>query len=180
MLFLASCSDDDVVAPDVPVPGEKEVVVNPACDDNTYSLQTDQSWKAEIADEWVTLYETSGNGSADLKFYTEENSEDEGRTTTLTITFADGTDEKVTIRQKGLAESGSNALGDGNYQKHGVCFGYNGYGKYADANEIKEQVINELQAKRLMEEFAPGELSVATESYEVIENILTLQCQRDW
>lgn len=171
VLFLASCSDDDVVAPDVPVPGEKEVVVNPACDDNTYQLQTDQPWKAEIADEWVTLYETSGNGSADLKFYTEENSEDEGRTTTLTITFADGTDEKVTIRQKGLAESGSNALGDGNYQKHGVCFGYNGYGKYADANEIKEQVINELQAKRLMEEFAPGELSVATESYEVIENI---------
>lgn len=171
IVLVCSCRDDDFVVSDDPGQNGTELVVGSACDDNTYRLQTDQSWKAEISDEWATLYETSGNGAADLKFYTEENGEDEGRTTTLTITFADGTENKLTIRQKGLAESGSNALGNGVYQKHGVCFGYNGYGKYADANEIKEQVINEFQAKKLMEEFAPGELSVATENYEVIENI---------
>lgn len=170
-LFVACTDDDDDASGTDSGFTEEVVVVNPACDDYTYQLNTDKQWKAEIADQWASLYIASGKGSSELKFFTEENGEDESRSTTLLVTFNDGTEKKVTIKQKGLAESGSNALGDGIYQKHGVCYGYNGYGKYADAYSICGQIVNEKMAIALLDSLYPGELSIATENYEVIENI---------
>lgn len=169
-LFVACTDDDDASGTDSGFT-EEVVVVNPACDDYTYQLNTDKQWKAEIADQWASLYIASGKGSSELKFFTEENREDESRSTTLLVTFNDGTEKKVTIKQKGLAESGSNALGEGIFQKHGVCYGYNGYGKYADANSICGQIVNEKMAIALLDSLYPGQLSIATEDYEVIENI---------
>ena len=170
-LFVACTDDDDDASGTDSGFTEEVVVVNPACDDYTYQLKTDKQWKAEIADQWASLYVASGKGSSELKFFTEENGDDESRNTTLLVTFDDGTEKKVTIKQKGLAESGSNALGDGIYQKHGVCYGYNGYGKYADASSICGQIVNEKMAIALLDSLYPGLLSIATENFQTIENI---------
>lgn len=174
MLFAiaTSCSDKDVdLSGGNALPEGSEWVINAACNDYTYILKTDKSWKAEIEDEWAVLECKTGQGNKELKIFAEENMEDESRSTTMHITLDDGNVVSVIIRQKGVAESGDNAKSESGYQKHGVCFGYNGYGKYADANYIAGQIINEQKAKELMNEYAEGEASVQLESYEVIENI---------
>ena len=72
-LFVACTDDDDDASGTDSGFTEEVVVVNPACDDYTYQLKTDKQWKAEIADQWASLYVASGKGSSELKFFTEEN-----------------------------------------------------------------------------------------------------------
>lgn len=172
LLFVTSCTDKAISSSGEDIrPSEELVTIEAACNDYSLNLKTDEKWTAKVADEWIYLEDADGQGSKEIKFFAEENNEDESRTTTLDVTLADGSVKTFTIKQKGLSESGENALGEGVYQKHGVCFGYNGYGKYADANAITDQIINEKKAKELMDEYASGESSVQTESYEIIENI---------
>jgi len=171
VLTFASCSDDENFDDGGGTGDEPSLVISRSCDDYTYDVTSDKAWKADVDGDWLSLYTTSGNGPATLKFYAEENGEPDSRTATIRITEEDGTKTDVRIKQAGMADGEDNSLGGGVFRKHAVCWGYNGYGFYADASGLKGQIVNEKKAVEIMNRIAEGEESVSMEKYEVVENV---------
>ena len=106
--FLASCSDDEIVA-DVTFPAEIEQSQTNGLENysytNPFEVKSDSEWKNEFdeaGEEIAYAHPASGKGNATVKLYVLDNLTSEARQGTLTIVFPEDKSKNkvVTLKQK--------------------------------------------------------------------------------
>ena len=154
--FLASCSDDEIVA-DVTFPAEIEQSQTNGLENYSYAIpfevKSDSEWKIEFdeaGEEIAYAHPASGKGNATVKLYVLDNLTSEARQGTLTIVFPEDKSKNKVVTLKQKAKDGS----DENFSKeavgniiYGVGYGFNvvtGVGARAvKAQIIKAQLLTE-------------------------------------
>lgn len=152
--FLSACKDDDVTGESLEVNDGVTTLTWERNDGyRDLNIKTEQDWELDIDGEWMMAETIQGKGTQTVRIYCEQNDEDDNRIGSVKVRTTDGEEIKIAIEQEGILASDNNDTQVSDIRQGcGVGWGYNGYGRYANNNDIKAQIINSVQLARIIKE----------------------------
>lgn len=148
VVLVASCSEDNVSPDENRVLTSTELEVNSVCQETIIRVASSENWEAVADSEWVTVISRSGKGDGEIPVYIQQNDGDEARTASIEVRFANGKNEKVSLRQLPDDSNGSLSYVP---QSYGVGWGYDGAADYGDVAGLRGQIIDVAKLRQLTE-----------------------------
>ena len=139
IVTAASCSGDNDIIETGSIAGQTAFDVDAHCQDVGVTIKATGRWTAVSDAEWLTVTTPSGAGDATLPLYVQQNDGDIARRATVSVTFADGTTQDVSVAQLPNDDNAPLAYVP---QSFGVGWGYDASADYGDVAGLRGQVID--------------------------------------